>query len=255
MRIRYVVADPAGNLTALALTPVPPDRRADIGARLMRLTGVEQTAFVDEASLFGALPRMDMMGGEFCGNATRAFALYAAGRRNRGETALRVSVSGAREPVCVTLDPAHSLAYARMPLPRALERIAAGGRSVPVVRMEGIAHAVLLDADPSPALARDVLSAMPREDAQGVLFARGRAMTPLVCVAATGTCVWESSCGSGTVALSWLLSQGLSDGQHAFSFEEPGGTLETTVRVQAGRAREITLGGRVTLSPERETDV
>ena len=255
MRIRMILADPAGNLTALALTPVEPALRAQIAARIMPAAQVEQVAFIDEASLLSPLPRMDMMGGEFCGNATRAFGLYAARRRGLGETQIRVGVSGAREPVIVTLDPPRGRAHARMPLPIALTHIRAAERDIPLVRMEGIAHAVLRDADPSPALAQEVLAAMPREDAQGVLFVRGNRMTPLVRVDATDTCVWESSCGSGSVALAWLLARHMPDGEHAFSFDEPGGTLEVVVNRREGRAAAVTMGGRVTLSAEKEIEI
>ena len=255
MHIRMVLADPAGNLTAFALSPVGAEDRAEIAARIMRAARAEQVAFVDEESLLSPLPRMDMMGGEFCGNATRAFALYAAGRRGRGETRLCVSVSGAREPVRVALDPARGRAWAQMPLPVALEEIAAAGRRIPLVRMEGIAHAVLRGEEPSPELARAVLAAMPREDAQGVLFSRGSRMTPLVRVTATDTCVWESSCGSGSVALAWLLAGDMPDGEHRFAFDEPGGMLEVVVQKREGRAAAITMGGPVSLSEEREIDI
>ena len=97
MRIRYIPADPAGNLTGLVLTHVSQEMRPALAARLMAVCpeGFEQIAFIDEDSLTGPLPRMEMMGGEFCGNASRAFGWYAAQRRGRGETALCVSVSGA----------------------------------------------------------------------------------------------------------------------------------------------------------------
>ena len=75
MRIRYIPADPAGNLTGLVLTPVAREVRPALAAQLMARCpeGFEQIAFVDEDSLTGPLPRMEMMGGEFCGNASRAF--------------------------------------------------------------------------------------------------------------------------------------------------------------------------------------
>ena len=255
MRIRYIPADPAGNLTALALTRVPPGLRAQAAAQLMRQAAVEQAAFVDEESLSSPLPRMDMMGGEFCGNASRAFGLYAAVRRGLGERELRVRVSGASEPVLVTLEPERGRAFAQMPLPHALETVRVGEKAVPVVRMEGIAHAVLLGEAPSPALAQAVLASMPRESAQGVLFSQGARMTPLVHVAATGTSVWESSCGSGSVALAWLLSRNLPDGDHAFSFAEPGGSIEVRVSIRSGRAAFATMGGRVSLGAEREIEL
>lgn len=76
-----------------------------------------------------------------------------------------------------------------------------------------------------------------KQDARGVLFVQGGKMTPLVEVAATGTRVWESSCGSGTVALAWYLAQNHADGMHAFAFDEPGGRLEARVAMRAWRAR------------------
>lgn len=255
MRIRLFRADPAGNMTGFVLSPVPAQERAGLAARLMAGdASLEQVAFVDEASLNGPLPRMDMMGGEFCGNATRSFALYAAGRRARGEQTLRVCVSGAEKPVGVQLDAARGLAYADMPLPRGVERIRAGGE-VPVIHMEGIAHAVLLGETPSPARAREVLAAMPREDAQGVLFVNGTRMTPLVYVRATETSVWESSCGSGSVALAWWLAQGAPDGERAYAFAEPGGALEVRVQVERGEVVRAVMGGKVALGEEEEIDV
>ena len=224
MMIRYIPADPAGNLTAIVLSPVAAQDRAKIAAEMMARCpeGFEQVGFADETSLTGDLPTLCMMGGEFCGNATRAFACYAAKVRGRGETRLAISVSGAREPVPVAVDLRQNRAYAQMPLPYALEWISVNKQKIPLVRMEGIDHVLLLDAAPSPEAAERVLAAMPKQDARGVLFVQGGKMTPLVEVAATGTRVWESSCGSGTVALAWYLAQNLADGMHAFAFDEPG---------------------------------
>lgn len=254
MKIRYVSADPAGNMTGLVLTAVEPQRRAALAAAMMARCpeGLEQIAFVDEESLSGPLPRMDMMGGEFCGNATRAFALLAARRRGQGERSLYVSVSGAAAPVRVELEEERGHAYADMPLPWGVGEILLEGRRIPVVRMEGIAHAVLTDTAPSPELARRALEAMPREEAQGVLFVQGKKMTPLVHVAATGTSVWESSCGSGSVALAWHLARGMADGVHGYAFEEPGGVLSVRVTMRGGRAVRAVMGGRVSLGMERE---
>ena len=258
MLIRYIPANPAGNLTALVFPPVPAGARAALAARLMAACpeGFEQVGFIEEGSLLSPLPRLSMMGGEFCGNAARAFGLYAAQYRGKDEKALRVGISGAREPVSITLDPTHGEAYADMPLPLGTESISVLGRSVPVVRMEGIAHAVLLNTSPSEELADAVLSAMPPEDAQGVLFVSGGHMTPLVAVPAAGTRVWESSCGSGSVALAMLLAEKSGrDGMCDFCFHEPGGQLNVHVQVKNGRAVCAVMGGSVTLGEEREIDL
>ena len=257
MRIRYIPADPAGNLTGLVLTPVAREARPALAARLMARCpeGFEQIAFIDEDSLTGPLPRMEMMGGEFCGNASRAFGWYAAQRRGQGETALCVSVSGAAEPVRVRLDPARGCAYADMPLPAGCVRIGAAGCALDVVRMEGIDHAIVPGEAPSQALAEAVLAAMPPAPAQGVLFLDGARMTPFVHVAATGTGVWESSCGSGSVALAWALCRGRADGTHAFAFDEPGGRIEVEAQMERGRVVRAMMGGRVTLGEEKEVEM
>ena len=107
----------------------------------------------------------------------------------------------------------------------------------------------------SQELAQAVWKAMPAQDAQGVMFIQNTTMTPLVYVAATGTRVWESSCGSGTVALAWYLARKLADGEHGFAFDEPGGRLEARVTMRMGRAVRIVMGGSVLLGEEREIEL
>ena len=257
MIVRYIPADPAGNLTAIVLSPVAPQARAAVAARMMARCpeGFEQVGFAEADSLTGEFPRLCMMGGEFCGNAARAFACYAAGVRGRGETRLSVAISGAKNPVPVEIEPASGRAYAQMPLPCALDRLRADGRDIPLVRMEGIDHALLLNETPSPELAERVLAAMPWQDAQGVLFVQGGRMTPLVYVPATDTRVWESSCGSGTVALAWYLARRFADGAHVFAFDEPGGRLEARVAMAGGRAARIEMGGLVKMSGEKKIEL
>ena len=88
MRIRYIPADPAGNLTALTLTQVRPEERAAVAAQMMARCpeGFEQVGFIGEHAAKAVLPRLDMMGGEFCGNAARAFACWVDRQRGGGES-------------------------------------------------------------------------------------------------------------------------------------------------------------------------
>lgn len=163
MRIRYIPADPAGNLTALTLTQVRPEERAVVAAQMMARCPerFEQVGFIGEDAAEAALPRLDMMGGEFCGNAARAFACWVDRQRGGGESSLNISISGACQPVAVELDAAHGKAYAQMPIPIGLEEIRVMGRTVPVVHMEGIDHALMPDCAPSQELAQAVWKAMP----------------------------------------------------------------------------------------------
>ena len=128
----------AGNLTALTLTQVRPEESAAVAAQMMARCPerFEQVGFIGEHAAKTVLPRLDMMGGEFCGNAARAFACWVDRQRGGGESSLNISISGACQPVAVELDAAHGKAYAQMPIPIGLEEIRVMGRTVPVVHME-----------------------------------------------------------------------------------------------------------------------
>ena len=94
MKLELVMADPAGNRTALVLSPVPPEGRGPLAARLMALPELhaEQVGFVLPPSA-GGLFRLEMMGGEFCGNAARSFGLYLAGSQGRSGEMFRAAAA------------------------------------------------------------------------------------------------------------------------------------------------------------------
>ena len=79
MKKDYEVAvlDPAGNVTAIVLSDVPAAERARAAARLLRLPElhIEQVAFLTAPRCGGEI-RLEMMGGEFCGNALRCVGKY-----------------------------------------------------------------------------------------------------------------------------------------------------------------------------------
>lgn len=78
--LRFHKFSPGGNTTILVTDPVPAPLRAAVAAELMGEHHVhaEQVGFV---TLAGVCPRIDMMGGEFCGNACRALAALLALKR------------------------------------------------------------------------------------------------------------------------------------------------------------------------------
>lgn len=98
---------PGGNPTLfLRSEDVPPARRAPLAAALMdpMSIGAEQTGFIRFGH--GGVPRLDMMGGEFCLNASRAFAFLLAvsgflQESVSGEFSGCIEVSGADGPVPV----------------------------------------------------------------------------------------------------------------------------------------------------------
>ena len=215
----FLKYSPCGNTTILVRNvPLSPAERARAAAEMIASGHLEaeQAGYADTEA---ALPRLDMMGGEFCVNATRAFAaqLFEEGRLTpEGEASGGVvSVSGMPERLRVRVRrvaPGRFESAVLLDLPEAppLERVAPG---IHLVWVPGIAHLVLdAAAHPFPVdKDRDTAALFARfglldEDAAGCIWLRrgpsGPSITPFVRVRETGTTYAETACGSGTLAAS-----------------------------------------------------
>ena len=94
MELRYTVIDPTKNITLLVTTPVPRDVQPRVAAELLRREkDAEQVGFAE--GLAAGNPRLQMMGCEFCGNATMSMAAWLHRELPVGaERALTLPVSG-----------------------------------------------------------------------------------------------------------------------------------------------------------------
>ena len=259
MRLELVMADPAGNRTALVRTPVPRTAYAPLAQRLMSLPelGAEQVGYCQPPSPgSGALGRLEMMGGEFCGNAARSFALLLAGKSGQGRHQVPVEVSGCPRLLLAEADPEKGWAASPMPLPLAVEEVKVPGvGSFPVVLLEGITHIIAAGVEPTEEnfqRFRQAADAHWPWEALGVMFLAGDgSMTPAVAVRATGSVVFESSCASGSTAAAVWASRELRDGVRPFSFSQPGGVIAGEVEKKGGRVLRVTVEGPVSLEPPR----
>ena len=224
--LRFYKASPGGNATILILDAVPPGQRARIARLLMDANHLqaEQVGFLD----LGADPvRLDMMGGEFCGNACRAAAavmaregvgLVRTGEDLRGE----LRVSGVDRPVALRVAVDGDECWVEMPLPG----VFAAGRQdwiselepgLGLVRLPGITH-LCLDEEMHP-FAEDFENACATlrarfgldEEAVGCIWYRTSpacAIKPVVWVRSTASTHYETGCGSGSLALALWLGRG-----------------------------------------------
>ena len=267
MKLRIIMADPAGNRTAIVRTPVPADQRAQIAARLLQISELraEQVGF-ETTPLMGATGRLDMMGGEFCGNAARSYGYLLwkekqeiqekqeGKQETHGETAgnIMIEISGSPHPLNVFCDLVQGSSYAQMPMPTAIEYSPDG---YPLVVSEGITHMILEDMEPDQDLIRRLVDSCGQKwDAFGIMFLKGEELIPVVYVAAAGSLVYESSCGSGSLAAAWYLERKTAqDGLSSYSFQEPGGTI----RVDLLREKDGKISGRMggALFLEKETEI
>lgn len=260
MQVRVLRANPAGNITLFVLDPVPREQRPEIAGRLMELSQLqaEQVGFLCPPTQ-GCVGRMEMAGGEFCGNATRAFGMLMA-REQGGLDQVRVEVSGCDHPVNVDVDLKAGTARAEMPLPQWVKRVEAGGAAGTLVHLGGIAHLVVEHVEPSQDFfdrVESVFQDIAQLDAYGVIFLEPETgkMTPLVKVPAANTLVWEGSCGSGSLACAVAQSQEMVNGEFARDYLQPAGVVRATAVRTNGAVTAAYIGGPVMLDPPLDVEV
>lgn len=265
-KLKITMADPAGNRTAFVEGHVEPKYYAAVGAALLRDADLraEQAGFVCPANR-GSAGRLEMMGGEFCGNAARSFGLWLG--KQSGKKAgdiVPIEISGSSDVLDVLLEENGS--WISMPLPLRIDEIAvseaAGSESkvrspdasgflrYPAVVLEGLTHVILENVKPSDALAHAVIRKVAGEsDANAVsaIFVTGDQMTPAVWVRATDSFVWESSCGSGTLAASVWLGRHTQNGIFICELKQPGGILKAELQISGGSVTGARIGGPVLL--------
>lgn len=157
----------------------------------------------------------EMAGGEFCGNATRSAAILFS--EAKGEKDVSFTVSGFKGTVSATVerraDDTYFVRCAFPGMPTDVEDVMLeGGQPAAIVDLGGIVHVVIEGAFPSDP---DAYSAAHRaitekfnlgeREAVGVIwFEKNQSvvlMHPVVWVKAVDTFYYETSCGSGTIAV------------------------------------------------------
>ena len=210
MNVNVVKLDPSGNITLFVLSPVPVDDRRELNDALLSADPDAEQAGCLSGS--GRSVRVEMMGGEFCGNASRSAAAYWAHIHGE-EGVFEVTCSGAKAPMEARVKKLGSTpptydAEIDLPLPLSIteEAMRVGEKEVSLIHvvLPGIDHYVYfteeLDAlspmDYWLAL-KNKVSTGPLPDAYGLILVEEKSarMIPAVFVTATGTLYWERSCG------------------------------------------------------------
>ena len=180
----YTVAvlDPAGNVTAIVCSDVSAAERARVAAQILRLPelGIEQVAFLTEPRSGGEI-RLEMMGGEFCGNALRCAGFYQALRNGaQGKSCVFAEISGADGVQPVMADTAEGTASTVMPLPLSVQPADWVDVQATRVTFAGITHFVIDCAQPDETLVQrrrgDLSRPRMRQHKAGRVRARDRVL-------------------------------------------------------------------------------
>jgi len=248
-RYEVIEMSPGGNNTALVrsqFVPLSLDKKIINDALIQNGNAIEQVGFMTISD--GAL-RLDMAGGEFCGNATRS-AAYLSLNGEPGE--LEMSVSGVSEKIRAGVTSSGD-AYARVPVNLSLEQITVTDKGL-IVPMEGITHYVIQgnadsnDPEEKKQQAMSLLKAqgLSKGPAAGVIWANNDVIDPVVYVRDVDTCFNETACGSGTMALAIARISANQKIDGPMRVQQPsGGFIDVSVEVEDNIVRYATISGPV----------
>ncbi|RJQ35253.1 hypothetical protein C4568_01380 [Candidatus Parcubacteria bacterium] len=218
-KIPYFIVDPGGNTTAIVPGVFNIAKRKRIALNLLHANKkVEQVGFWMPAKTQKAAGRLEMAGGEFCGNATRALASIINKKKS-----FFLETSGLREPVKVQASQRKS----SVTLPLSAFRIKKDVCSLP-----GITH-ILNSRSITKRKAKEMLRSkhLLSRKASGVIgYKKTREgayeITATVWVRDIRTLYDETACASGTAALAyrcWKL-----EGVRKLRIKQPSGAIFRT---------------------------
>jgi diaminopimelate epimerase len=261
MELEIIRADPAGNITVFVLNPPESKNDRDKAAALLMADkglGAQQVGFVYPPAASGSW-RLEMAGGEFCGNASRSLGLLIAQRSGlSGKHTLMIKTSGITQPVPVHIDTEAQTAEIEIPGAVLEKEIEMGGKKFPVYLFEGIAHAVAENMPPDEGMTRQLIRITCEQcaaeklrppDAMGVMFfdSQKHFMSPVVWTRLTDELVRESSCGSGSAALGIWYVREIRETETNIELAQPGGCITVRIIKKAGKIIRLAISGKVTL--------
>lgn len=252
MQLDYTVIDPAGNITVLVTTPVAQKERANAAKALLALPALsaEQVGFLCQPRDGGDI-RIEMMGGEFCGNALRSAGYYYATEHGGISGIVQAEISGAMGYFPVTVDLARHTASTAIPLPKAILPVSLPScKQCTAVAFDGILHYVVPSDTPEEVLRHAdcfTRAHFPTLGAYGVMFCDPHkpAIRPAVYVYDTDTLYYETSCASGSAATAAALSELLPDGTYRYAISQPGGVLHAEAKKARQTLTGLSIGGKL----------
>ena len=248
----YIVSDPTGNITVLILSSYDNDAEREQMIRHAFETEptCEQAAFI--STVCPGHVRLEMMGYEFCGNASLSAASWQALRDGIAadeEAVVLLDSSGVNETLEVRVKRLedtdqqgagavcpHFTGSLMMPVPSADEH-----RGYPVIHLDGISHMIFSCAEFTMEDAEKSIREFAREldvPALGMMLCDTDPLAgtevsirPLVYVRDTDTVVQESGCATGSTALGWYRY--IRGAGTQTDVLQPGGII--TISIKKGR--------------------
>lgn len=272
MKLGFIKINPVENMTIFILDELDRGKHMEIANQLMNYSSLyaEQVGFIEEPKSIKGKSintlRLQMMGGEFCGNASRSLAAYmvycnhpSINKISDQEYNVSLEVSGSQELLnCrVRKTNRENIFNSRiaMPLPERITTAKINKISTTRVDFEGISHFIvdnrkLTDKEEFYKYTKRYMETK-EFDAFGIMYYddEDELMEPLVYVKNTDSRFWERSCASGTSAFGIAKAVEMNKDMH-LEVKQPGGNLEVEVILKGGKVKEVYLDGSVEIVAE-----
>lgn len=262
MEFQFVKVSPNENMTLLIESPVPRSQHLTVAKALIAYGSVyaEQAGYIEKPENKDACARLQMMAGEFCGNATLSLGAYLFSKEHPetgAEKNFLLEVSGADDLINCHMKKETDgyLGQLSMPLPTKItaETYVLDGVSyeLETVYLPGITHIIVPKAlwgekarEKAEHAAKTWESQISDEAFGILLFDEGElTLEPLVAVK-NASLVWERGCGSGTTALGAALATKKQDSL-SLGLKQPGGVMYIDADWKDGCLHSLTLTVRV----------
>ncbi|QQS39510.1 hypothetical protein IPM62_02770 [Candidatus Woesebacteria bacterium] len=243
---KYNIYRPGGNDTALVTAMVKNVvLKGQINKMIMKANPkVEQVGFVDKKNKV-----LEMAGGEFCGNATRAATYYFLGGK---QGVLEIKTSGVKNRLLSGIKGNYEV-WTRIPIYKDLKKITKIEIGY-IVPMQGITHVVteIPIGENIKKQGFDILTSLNliTKPAAGVIYVSktkgGLKIDPVIWVRNIETLFYETACASGTAAVGLIqtLKQGKSINDLPI-LQPSQETISTTVGINKGKFETSTISGQV----------
>ncbi len=269
MQYEFIKVNPTENMTIFIKNFVRREEQVTIAKKLMAYGSLhaEQVGFIEKNP--DGLVHLQMMGGEFCVNATRSLAAVLVREKHRSIIQdgdiykVPIEVSGTEaihmSEVAATDDSETYEVSLEMPLHIGYEGISIeydeGKIEGTLVSFDGISHLIVSSEKISSKIDfyHAVMEQLPLDqvEAIGIMFfdEEKSFIEPLVYVRETDTLIWEKGCGSGTAALGIYLTHKVGRSVSR-PINQPGGIMTVSTLWLNDCVEKVFIGGKVAIAAE-----
>ncbi|MGH4121308.1 hypothetical protein [Clostridium sp.] len=274
IKLHFIKVNPVENMTIFVLDPVPRQFHINIANKIMEYGNIyaEQVGFIEkpctEEGKSKNCIKLQMMGGEFCGNAARSLAAvlayneYPCVEMKNNRFIVPLEVSGFNGVINCEVEHLKGTEYNSkiiMPLVKETKDFYVNYNATvykcAMVEFPGIIHLIvdsngILDKEDFFYNVKNKLE-HTKFDAIGIMFYDYEKdfMQPLVYVKGTDSLFWERSCASGTCALAVALTL-KQEKSIDILVVQPGGELQVATEWYNGCIKRILLNGKVEIVAE-----